>query len=105
MPQVGNRLQRELFARGGIDPMISQLTMVLGRTDADNEQHMKMQVQVRRRAEALDQCQRTGVSLGNLEVRLVDQVGPCRCVEISRFTVRNTLPMTYEWLASTNRSG
>ena len=36
----------ELFARGSIDPMKSQISIVLGRKDAINKQHMKMQVQV-----------------------------------------------------------
>jgi len=34
----------ELFARGGVDPMKSQLTIALGRKDTINKQHMKMQV-------------------------------------------------------------
>lgn len=51
-PDTGQRVpdrgyQRvELFARGGVDPMKSQLTIALGRKDTVNKQHMKMQVQV-----------------------------------------------------------
>ena len=33
----------ELFGRGGIDPMKSQLARALGRKDAINKQHVKMQ--------------------------------------------------------------
>ena len=41
------RYQRvELFGRGGIDPMKSQLSIALGRKDAINKQRMKMQVQI-----------------------------------------------------------
>ena len=47
--------------------------MALGREDAINKQGVKMQVQIQRRAKALDQCHRTCI---NLEARLVDQVGP-----------------------------
>ena len=36
----------ELFARGSIDPVKSQSCVALGRKDAINKQHMKMQVQI-----------------------------------------------------------
>ena len=64
----------ELFARGGVDPMKSQLTITPGRKDTINKQHMKMQVQIQCRAKALDQCHRTCMSLRYLEACLVDQV-------------------------------
>ncbi len=74
--------------------MKSQTSIALGRKDAINKQHMKMQVQIQCRAKALDQCHRTCMSLRYLEACLVDQVGPRRYVEIARLTMANTLPIT-----------
>ncbi len=90
------RQRVEFFARGSIDPMKSQISIALGRKDAINKQHMKMQVQIQfqYRAKALDQCHRTRMSLRYLEACLVDQVGPCRYVQIARLTMANTLPIT-----------
>ena len=72
---TNRRYQRvELFARGSIDPMKAQTSIALGRKNAINKQHMKMQVQNQCQAKTLDQCHRTCMSLRYLEARLVDQV-------------------------------
>jgi hypothetical protein len=78
--------------------MKSQISIALGRKDAINKQHMKMQVQIQFqcRVKALDQCHRTRMSLRYLEACLVDQVGPRRYVQIVRLTMANTLPRKRE---------
>jgi len=68
--------------------MKSQISIALGRKDAINKQHMKMQVQIQCRAKALNQCHRTCMSLRYLEACLVDQVRRDRAlVNAKRFSL------------------